>query len=145
MSWWPLWTRTSCHFDLWCDMITSLVYLVKICYKVPFTLKDEQRFSKNILLGHQKQICKILRNMVNVKCLVWFCIASLCYSRSFLVTENQNVLLEISVSSFSLLLFAWCVACDALVFVWCVTDLDLDLLGIFALTPSSIWLPLPFS
>ena len=56
--------------------------------------------------------------MVNVKCFGCFCIVSLCYSRAFLVIENQNVLLEISVSSICLLLFAWCVACDALVLVF---------------------------
>ena len=40
---------------------------------------------------------------------VRFCIVLFCCSSTFLVIENQNVLLEISVSSFSLLLFAWCV------------------------------------
>ena len=51
--------------------------------------------------------CVILRNMNNVKWVVCFGIISFCQSSTFLVTENQNVLLEIS--SFCLLLFAWCV------------------------------------
>ena len=63
ISWWPTWTHSSSYF-------------VNICYKVTFTLKGKQGFSI-LLLGHQKQICKILQNMSNVKCLFPYCITLL--------------------------------------------------------------------
>ena len=56
------------------------------------------------------------------------CIVSFCYSSTFRGIENQNVLLEISVSSLSLLLFTWCMW--FFVFVSRFLHLDLDLLNL---------------
>ena len=53
ISWWPNWAHTSCQVDLWCKVITNLIYFVNICYKVTFTLKGEQGFTI-ILLLHWK-------------------------------------------------------------------------------------------
>ena len=124
MSWWPTWICISCHVDLWCG-VTSLINFVTICCKVTLTPKCEQRFSI-ILLRHRKQICfSEIWAMLNH----WFVfeLYRFLISSTFLVTKNQNVLLEISVPSFSLLLFLWCVC--FFVFVCCFTYLDLDLLG----------------
>ena len=71
-----------------------------------------------------------------------FCIVSFCYSSTFRGIENQNVLLEISVSSLPVLLFAWCMW--FFVFVSCFPHLDLDFPNLFALIPSLIWVLPPF-
>ena len=54
------WPHDQLGLQAFCNVITSLIYFVNICYKVTFTITVKGI----ILLCHQKQICKILK--------IWF-------------------------------------------------------------------------
>ena len=94
-----------------------------------------------ILLGHQKQICKILQNMSNVKLYVCFPIVLLCYFHFSHQWEAKS-----TAWNFCILIFSPPVRImGSLLLFFCSYHLHLHLLGFLLLPPPRFRLPRPLS